>query len=274
MPRGYWGPFVAAFGWLILTAATQAPGNDTSAKQGAAAQRIEQSLSSIANAQNEIAASTNSGEYQQPCDDGEDNNRSDLCAQWHAARAARDAADWAAWSFAVGALGAIGIVIALLLTVDSNRIARETAKRQLRAYVALREAHIDPLVDGQRLAAKVIFVNAGQTPAHKLKLWARIGFLPVNPPESEFGMEAAVPYQSEGSLGPNQPFTAMVKMDWEWRESATAAVQAGTHAIFVHGKVTYEDVFGKSQEAGFRFMHNAEAASGILIQCSAGNVET
>lgn len=124
MSRGYRCIIFAAFGWLILAAAPP-PNNSAQANQSQPAESIDRPLSDIANAQTEI---TNVSEYQAPCGDKEYNNKSDLCAQWYAARAAGEAARWSMWTFWIG-LGSLALSIAgLWALLDSLKLGREANK--------------------------------------------------------------------------------------------------------------------------------------------------
>jgi hypothetical protein len=179
MLGSYRGIVVAVAGWLILAAAPT-PRDRTQEQANQSAAKIGHSLDSIAAAQNKIAKATNTGEYEKPCRDGQPNYDSDLCAQWYAASAARDAANWAAWSFYVGIVGALGIIIALGLTWHSNWIARDTAKRQLRAYLAVKSAGPVLVRTNSDLVVEIGLVNTGQTPAMHVDGFWNISILESN----------------------------------------------------------------------------------------------
>jgi hypothetical protein len=261
MSRGYWSIILAAFGWLILAAA-QAPNNEAQTKQADPGRQAEQSLRSIAASQNRIAEASDTGEYQQPCDEAEPNNSSDLCAQWYAAHAARDAADWAGWALAVGLAGAAGIVLALLLTVDSNRIARVTAKRQLRAYVGLDAFEIefnqgkDGKVVGGRF--KIAWTNAGQTPATGVRDDAHWQcFDGEIPADFDFPDSAAIAHVGSTVLGPGQEFATHCPDLLSLADFA--AVAAKEKRLYIWAWVDYTDAFSERRRTEIAAVVQIEA---------------
>ena len=226
--------------WIsgVSYAAVPTPNNSAQPQQASAAQETQEPPRAIESAQNRIAEATNTGEYQQPCDETQPNNRSDLCAQWYAARAARDAANWAWWGLLVGGIGAVGIVVALLLTIESNRIARSTARHQLRAYLSSADVSADPIPfdDGEKgLAFRAVWKNAGQTPAHDVcaSLVARVFETREEALASlvewpELGPERTV-------VGPGLTFGTLV---WRLRMS-----EFRSGSTLMASRVTYLDVF-------------------------------
>lgn len=102
----------------------------------------------------------------EPCSPGDDRRYSDLCAQWKAADAAADSAWWA-WA------SALGVGAALSLTIWTNSIMRDTARRQLRAYLVTAGIGIEWRTlasTGERhLSLRAQLINSGQTPAHSAK---------------------------------------------------------------------------------------------------------
>jgi hypothetical protein len=273
MPRGYRCIVIAAFGWLSL-ATSPSPNNANQAKQAQPAQSINRSLDSIATAQDKIAKATNTGEYQTPCSDGQYNNKSDLCAQWYAARAARDAADWAFWALVVGLVGAVGIVAALWLTVDSNRIARDTAKRQLRAYLGIESCVLEALDDGTGFIITAHLLNAGQTPAYKVRLMAETF-------GAEYPLKHQRPFLPVGN-GYESPVNPSTKISWAGKTTSIAMardmeyVLAGKEGVYIQGVCEYFDAFNERHETRFRYVFGGRMANMGLIMHSAetGNTAT
>ncbi len=256
MLRSYRCALVAAFGWLSLAPAPP-PDNSTQAKQSNAPANIERSLQSVAAAQDKLAKAPQTGEYERPCEKGKPNEKSDLCAQWYAANAARDAANWAFWSLGVGVVGALGIVAALWLTINSNRIARDTAKRQLRAYVGTAAANIrfvpNPIPEKRHCLLSIDWRNTGQTPAYDLETGVEFHFadrgwrnIPaMTPPDKG---------RTRTSLAPtciSQVLDARIELPEfvRWR--------AGERDLFIFASAQYLDAFG-----GARFTNSRWVVSG------------
>jgi hypothetical protein len=154
---------IAAFGWIVVGATEPPP-----------APVIEpqvQSLEPVAQPLNDIATTyrkqSEREDPNQPCLDGKEDRKSDLCAQWKAADAAASSARWAWASSIVGIVSLLGVVAALGLALHSNKIAQDTAKRQLRAYLTLTALSKDPPNIKGRTSFKINahWKNSGQTPA-------------------------------------------------------------------------------------------------------------
>lgn len=95
---------------LLLVAASSPPQQQRGQPQRQSEQAIANALERIAAAaerDNEAAA------YTADCQQGRDNRRSDLCAQWKAADAASEAAGWAGWTWWLG-LGGVAIGLGTL----------------------------------------------------------------------------------------------------------------------------------------------------------------
>lgn len=231
-----------------LTVAAVAPHKHDYHEDTRSAPKVQQSLQSVAAAQYQIAAATNTGEYQKPCDDGQANNKSELCAEWYAARAARDSADWAFYAMLVSIIGAVGIVVALLLTIDSNAIARRSARRELRAYMTWVQAPHS--IDDDGLKFQIEWVNRGKTPARASNSYADWKFFDGQLPE-EFDFPEPAPGDEDGppTIGPGQSlFTS--GMD-PIPQELIVEVAAGTKRVYLWGAVNYVDVFGSNRRTEF-----------------------
>ena len=183
MSYRYRGIFAALAG-LALLGAAPSPNQSGKPDQSHSTAAAQQSLQRIADAQ---AKQAEPGEYQAPCGDGEYNNKSDLCAQWYAARAARDAADWAYWAvfWSVVSLGLSSAgLIALVVTIRQGReglrqarIANETSDRnarlQIQAYISLSSPAIEVLTDG-RICISFDVANSGQSPARMVQITVEV----------------------------------------------------------------------------------------------------
>jgi hypothetical protein len=253
MPRGYRCIIIAAVGWLILAAAP-APQHGAQGEQAQPPANVERSLDTIAGAQNKLAEATDTGEYQKPCAETEANNQSDLCAQWYAAHAARDAADWAKWSLLIAVIGAGGIIAALLLTIDSNRIARDSAKRQLRAYLNPTTIGLKADPSDSRLRATVQYENSGEIPAQKV---SNVASIHVFEGDARF---AALPGLTEKEpmwyalLGKGEK-RVLVQGSQELPAKASEILE-GNYTVFVDGCLTYVDIFGETHRTHYRYFRS------------------
>jgi hypothetical protein len=164
MPRCYRCVTLAAFGWLILAASPQ-PTPAAKAQESSTDRRVGDALTNIAATYNQQAKRSERAPQRPLCGPGKYESNDDLCAQWKAA----DSAQFAAW---LTGISLVTVAIALGLTIQSNLIARDTARRQLRAYVGLDAITAIPVVnlDGDQVwKIQATWRNAGATPALKLR---------------------------------------------------------------------------------------------------------
>ena len=158
----------AALAVILLGAGNAPEGNTASDQTGVANQQITKG--------SPLATVTTDGEPRtppreagtRPCQPGYDDRDSDLCAQWKAADAASASAHYNWWQLAIGIIGALGLVGALGLAYQANAIARDTAKRQLRAYLVLENIEMEADLRKGKLRGIDIWAvlqNVGSTPA-------------------------------------------------------------------------------------------------------------
>jgi hypothetical protein len=254
MLRGYRGIVIALAG-LILLGASPSTNLKNKDETGQGPAKIEHPVDAISASSEKIAKASETGEYQKPCQDGEANNNSDLCAQWYTARAARDAADWAFWALIVGIVGAVGIVAALWLTVDSNRIARDTAKRQLRPYV-----HPEIVVSAQNLDPQnhnfwwnfyVVWKNTGSTPAveSSMVIWPEIVDEAL---ADNFKFDRVAKDHVPLLFGPN---STLKSADIRISAPDIRQISRGEKTLYLWGWVKYKSVFPDDPERETRFCY-------------------
>ena len=273
MLRGYRG-IVAALG-LVLAA--HHPNAEAQPKQSNPQERSASALENIASRYGEQAKRSESSRETEQCDQGDDKRHSDLCAQWKAADAAADSAWWAAVGGFASASGTILVLIALYLAFRSNWIARDTAKRQLRAYVSVSDVSLAP--EGPHLPynlqGSVTFINTGETPAIDLEaaLWVAVSagsFLdrmpiiehPISDSPSKTVLGAGLPQQ----------ITHVTQITGH----NAAEIMSGDFTVVVHGLIRYRDIFGQLQETRYRSFQNAKTreTGTPIASCPDGNSMT
>lgn len=172
MLGGYRSIVIAIVGWLSLAAAQ--PEKAAPDPQAASRNQVAESLNEIATA---LKNQAESSELEKPCDKGNDNRSSDLCAQWKAADAASLAADVAWWVAIVGTLiGALTLATAFKAAQWARRAAEET-KRTADLATDTSAADLRPYLFVERLelrraepafAIEVFFRNFGKLPARNI----------------------------------------------------------------------------------------------------------
>ena len=163
--------------------------------------------------------------------------------------------------------------VSLVLLAWQIKIGRESAEKQLRAYVVPDVISIvnvvNPLPDeadpppqtdarvsrpkiGPR--ARIQIKNAGQTPAHNMRHWGDMSFreLPLTGSLSERGRTGR---HHPIVLGPGIVASKNFGDMPELTDEQASWLRNGTYAIYVHGEILYTDAFGKDRRTTYRFMH-------------------
>ena len=147
---------------------------------------------------------------------------------------------------------------------EQVEIARDTAVRQLRAYLEVSQISASKSVDGSFILAQAVINNAGQTFAQdtvahiSMRMTAGFDFEPI----------AQEPYEllsklQLGVLSPETPQSISYKMPLIGFAYDDPVLAQST--ITIQGVVWYTDTFGYKRETGFcGFIDNQAIRSGIL----------
>ena len=279
MPRGYRCILVAFVGWLSLAAnhAYAEGGN----KQTAAENTVAASLQNIASSYDQATERTKRAEKEEAeCGPEKYGSSTDLCAQWKAADAATNSAWWAWVSGLVGVGSLVGVLVALGIALHSNWIARDTAKRQLRAYVHLKTADLGRCGDNnfptdcdhpvQRFA-EVEIRNYGQTPALNMVSVTAVGIKPFPPTEVRpLGEIPDWVDRSTSDLPPGRE--SGMPMEVKASGWFHDRLMTGELAVYFWGEVTYEDVFGEKHRTVISLVsHGDSYKRGCFTVAKEGN---
>lgn len=273
MPRSY-RSLILAIG-LILAGTNHAHAEGGAQKQDTQ-QAIAQSLNDIATANRQEAERAKSAdEDEAPCGQGKYNSSADLCAQWKAADAAADSAWWA-WVAAISTIvSTAAVLIAIGLTYQSNAIARDTAKRQLRAYVNVSTATIERRDGGNEFVVTAHFINAGQTPAHAVKV---VGESYADDYPEGKRTNFPEPYEGyECMIGAGDTVAASYKITASDGDMALQQIYAGQTGLYIHGIIEYSDIFNERHYTKFRYVYGGRVATsvGMVMHAAAkGNEAT
>lgn len=267
MPRGYWRIVIAALGVALLGAANH-PDAKAQPEQAHAQQAIADSLSSIAAIYNEQAKwSERPNQETEPCDPGDDRRYSDLCAQWKAADAAADSAWWAAVSGYATAVSTLLVLVALYIAFRSNWIARDTAKRQLRAYMSFQEFRFEPYQrNGEQIwELQAIWINAGSTPALGVRMNVNWRESDMGPPPDDFLYEESKAYSSPDAM-PVGPGCHSLSRAPNISDQVVRSVRRQERTLLVWGSANYHDIFHRTKvrRTEFCFQLKIEAADGKM----------
>jgi hypothetical protein len=142
---------------------------------------------------------------------------------------------------------------------------RDTAEKQLRAYVCLDSAVIKfPQPDIPE--AQVHFKNCGQTPAYDVRGWIHTWFgeyplketLPNAPDDLRKGTETIAPGRILIYVAPKKP---------PLPPPYVAVLGTDTFTLYVYGEILYKDIFGKERRTQYRLIHGgAEGIRSIVAK--------
>lgn len=253
MPSGYGHAVLAAGLALCLTTATLGQVSDKqdvqSTKEEPKTATQEQPKSPAPVSPAPPSESRRAPVYQPDCERPKDRDEADLCEQRRMAEAAIDTANWAKKQFwatvweIVALVGTIAVaVFAVFAAFSANRISRESAERQLRAYVCVMNTKISR--ENDRVIHAVVYMkNSGQTPARNVTSRTTISIGPVidfSPREDDDGVG------SRATIGAGDPYTLQARSesldDEVWTEVFNRDIP-----FWVWGELSYDDIFGKER---------------------------
>lgn len=291
MSRSHWFAAIA----LGIVVAVLPPNEGGSAEQPNGGETQQAVTGPAAEAVPPVQPTDEPPGYTDPCNKGEDNRNSDLCAQWKAADAAQESAKWTRRSFWIGLAGTGIGGLTLFAAIAAAFYARDAAKhagaavtqaenatkaandtvdvtrdigaRQLRAYLTVRAYTV--VVNNAHVEVKIVGQNTGQTPALNVTTWTVVA-LQLPPFDEDWLNEPRYPTSksdigSGGDLamdvyGPNNP-----------TENLIARLRSGVIGCWVYGWVWYEDIFGEKHETMFRFVLLTERDHFVLRPAETGN---
>jgi hypothetical protein len=182
--------------------------------------------------------------------------------------------DWPSWIEAIGAaITAIFTVVLAIATIKlwsstvnaalaaknsadaanaAVALAKDTAEKQLRAYVGIDKPRVLGMTVGNKPIVLVTVKNCGQTPAYNVRGWHKYIFGPV-PLDLEFpeGRSGGVT-----TLHAGQTVEFRSEMPVLTEELLTAFGTSGDQgiALWVYGKISYDDAFGAPHISNFRHL--------------------
>jgi hypothetical protein len=168
---------------------------------------------------------------------------------------------WAKLMFVATGVSVIVSVAGVLLifqTLRQNGLATRIALRslrqtqrsiqltqsQIRAYVTI--SSMDLVREGDVFKVKLILSNDGQTPARHVRNWIRMG-VRMLAGEDFSDDDVSV---STTVIGPAKLVT--VSGEIQPRAEELAQMAAGSRTVFIWGKTTYKDFFGKDRYLSYR----------------------
>lgn len=244
MPSGYRGIILATVGWLIVSAAPH-PNPKAEHEQAKAQQSISSSLGDIAAVYREQAERSARPPQAQPCGPRQYQSKDDLCAQWKAADAASDASWWAKVGGFTSAISALLVLVALYAAFRSNWIARDSSRRELRAYLRIDIPTVPiPANITNHGHVELITTNYGQTPAYDMRIKTAYFTDPFPFPVDHAWAEPNWNVLGDGGiLHPNDPKDGSFPVSLTPEQSLAVIDPANPLSLIIVVRVDYRDAF-------------------------------
>jgi hypothetical protein len=153
---------------------------------------------------------------------------------------------------AIEALGA-NVAASARAAAESVAVLKERTALQMRAYLSVEvgEATYQERDKAYRFEARPFIVNSGNTPAHKVRFWAKAAILPVPLPAGH-ELPDGGPFGGEAVVGPRQHTIIGAGINDFVDDNQVDAIKAGKErGLYIWGQVKYEDAFGESHETHF-----------------------
>lgn len=173
----------------------------------------------------------------------------------------------ALWAYIMGAAAVFGVGLSAVgvwlvyttfnATREGNEIARDTARRQLRAYVNVTKVSISyDELNPIKVLASCAFHNHGETPAYDVKAVIWITCRRGADPNGEIK-----PYIIPGP--PSQLVMGRgdgreIKHSTVLHDGVTCVQLQNEGVVIVSGKINYTDVFGRKHETSYRWFESYE----------------
>lgn len=179
----------------------------------------------------------------------------DLAAQRAMAKSAEETVWLAKLQLLLTVIGTIGVLWSLNLSRVATRAAiaavtlsRDTAERQLRAYLYLHSCRIVEFDGGYNLEAEI--KNGGQTPAYDVRVMTESYFDDYPDGGDRPHYEPLDTHSS--TVGPNHNIISAQRLLTNAKEEFFGKVRTGERGFWFQGKVVYTDAFGKPRFLKFR----------------------
>jgi hypothetical protein len=155
---------------------------------------------------------------------------------------------------------------------ESVATLKERTALQMRAYLSVEvgEATYQERDKGYRFEARPFIVNSGNTPAHKVRFWAKAEILPVPLPAGH-ELPDGGPFGGEAVVGPRQHTIIGGAINDFVDDNQVDAIKAGKgQGLYIWGQVKYEDAFGELHETHFCHHTTWRSNTQIFIYFLAG----
>ena len=167
---------------------------------------------------------------------------------------------------------ATGEMVAKADTASANTIRqmKETAERELRAYVGLRRGKFSDQIAADEVSVEYKFrpviKNSGRTPAYDVSYVVRAFINDFLSPTFDYGLEGAT-VKRIGVLGPGEKRTVNIWAEKFYSPEEVAALGPDKPGyLWLYGDVRYRDAFGVNRHTQFAFWINPPTKNWTIHQ--------
>jgi hypothetical protein len=199
--------------------------------------------------------------YQPNCYNPQDDKNADLCAQWAAVDQVGESNRLTSINLSLGILTLIFTVGSAILLVWTLIETRETARRELRAYVFPESVGISVLTNqpdkshNGRISGTIIIKNSGQTPAYQLEHWGEVALGLVSEEDAlQVVNDGYAPIQNV--IPPGGMLHKHRRMERGPSPDEIIGLNKGIFAIYMFGRIDYVDAFDRKRFTNYRFAYS------------------
>jgi len=129
-------------------------------------------------------------------------------------------------------------------------LTRDTARRQLRAYIVVKDNIVTGMMQvnaegSRKISIATVYTNKGQTPAYDVKIITKLKILTADEAEKFDFKLRPLADSSITTLGQDESANASVVMEVCPKPDFDEIWAANNKRLFIYGIIEYRDVFGK-----------------------------
>jgi hypothetical protein len=159
----------------------------------------------------------------------------------------------------IGAIGPIIAVAALFVALGQYSLSRDTAQKQIRAYVGVVDGAIQLVnltTEGQGISALLRLKNSGRSPAYQFTTWIAQPVI-AEPNAEPFGEPLPLEDRTSASVMFSEA-DVQVSRATPISNTDLAALRNGTKKLFIWGGADYTDAFGVRRTLRFHDVNGEE----------------
>jgi hypothetical protein len=203
------------------------------------------------------------------CYEEKNHDTADLCAQWRSALAAEQNVDLLKSANKVSLIGAVLSLVSTVLVLialwqgrEAHKLAADTSKRQLRAYVVVKSCQVfkPSSVGDFPFRVQIVFENTGATPAHDVNSHVRLVLSEGSDSDVELPALPTLAFASQNPIGSQHTSDNVVGFTPEQSHNdIMSKIVEGAACCHCYGYLRYKDVYGDPQHYVFRLYLNNQS---------------